>query len=152
MCIWTQTIKCHSYSVMGEGGLSQPLAMSVSLRLWLLLRAFSVPTRSSRLALSPSCFSSERGRNQKGMLEMSRRADDTRKPIHQAPTQRASLGVMVTLSGWWERASEWVYSRKTKCLMFNLSFSWMSLLQCEGPRFYVGKTGKFHWIMGHSIL
>ncbi|TNN25989.1 hypothetical protein EYF80_063874 [Liparis tanakae] len=35
---------------------------------------------------------------QEGMLERRRRTEDTMKPIHQAPTQRASFGVMLTLS------------------------------------------------------
>lgn len=128
--------------------------MSVSLRLWLLLRASSVPPRVSCLASSPSCFGSERGRNQKGKLEMSRRADDTRKPIHHAPTQRASLGVMVTLSGWRKRVSGWVHSRKTVCLIFHFHLEFkMSIPLLEGTRLYLGKkTSWFRLIVQDGTL
>lgn len=97
--IWAMTVGLCSIMERTRG-LPQPLAMSDSLRFWLLLTVDSVPSKFSWLPLSSSCFGSERGRNQKGMLEMSMRAEDARKPSHQAPTHRASLGVMVILSGW----------------------------------------------------
>lgn len=93
-----------------------PLAMSVSFRSWLLLTASSGPTGLVSAGVdwnsSPSCLGSERGKNQKGMLETSRRAAETRKPNHQAPTQRASSRVMVILSASWQRdVFEWSSSR-----------------------------------------
>lgn len=72
--------------------------MSASLRLLSLLTAATAPSLSPHLLLSSSSFSGDRGRNQKGMAERNMRPDEMRKPIHQAPTQRASFGVMVTLS------------------------------------------------------
>lgn len=83
-----------------KGGSPQLLAMSASLRLP------PVPTAASAASLSPHPLLSspgsgggERGRKKKGMAEMNMRPEEMKKPIHQAPTQRASLGVMVTLSG-----------------------------------------------------
>lgn len=83
-------------------GLPQLLAMSASLRLLSLLSAGTAPSLSPHLLSSSSGFSGDRGRNQKGMADMNMRPDEMRKPIHQAPTQRASFGVMVTLSEWHE--------------------------------------------------
>lgn len=80
-----------------RASLALPLAISFSLSLWLLLTAASGVTEAD-LDSEVSGLGRERGRNQKGMLEMKRRAEDTRKPNHQAPTQRASFTVMVTLS------------------------------------------------------
>lgn len=83
-------------------GLPQLLAMSASLGLLSLLSAATAPSLSPHLLSSSSGFSGDRGRNQKGMADMNMRPDEMRKPIHQAPTQRASFGVMVTLSEWHE--------------------------------------------------
>lgn len=83
-------------------GLPQPLAISASLRLLSLLSAGTAPSLASHLLSSSSSFGGDRGRNQKGMADMNMRPDEMRKPIHQAPTQRASFGVMVTLSEWHE--------------------------------------------------
>lgn len=72
--------------------------MSASLRLLSLLTAATAPSLSPHLLSSSSALSGDRGKNQKGMAEMNMKPDEMRKPIHQAPTQRASFGVMATLS------------------------------------------------------
>ncbi|TNN43000.1 hypothetical protein EYF80_046821 [Liparis tanakae] len=53
------------------------------------------PTKEQEVGRSSQQALHERGRNQKGMLERRRRTEDTMKPIHQAPTQRASFGKCV---------------------------------------------------------
>lgn len=87
---------CDNVFICAE--MPQLLAMSASLRLMSLLTAATAPSLSPHLLWSSSSFSGAGGRNQKGMAEMNIRLEDRRKPSHQAPTQRASFGVMVTLS------------------------------------------------------
>lgn len=77
-----------------KGGSRLPFAMLPSffesmLWLWSTLE-FSFP--------SSPCLGKDLGRNQKGMPASSKKAADTKKPSHQAPTQRVSFDVMVTVS------------------------------------------------------
>lgn len=103
-----------------------PLAMSPNLRLWLSsippFVPFPVVCFGYDLSRSSSFTGRERGRKQKGMLDMSRRAEDTMKPIHQAPTQRESLGVMVTLSEGKERV---LVQHKALELYQDIIFLWV---------------------------